>query len=257
MERPEIKCGSGREAITWKVRGDVKKHTEKENVEFNKQIVIRGFNFEKKNECAADGKNPRINFLNLLIKLWPGDWKENLKKLNESVDDANSNRATRAQKIHRASQKEFWVFFGILLIARIEGVQGGELWRNKGRTEGYRQLPNLDRDFMKQYRFKHIKKYVSFMWADDFSKTNGDPWWQVIGLTEKFNKSRRDHVYSANEKVGDETMSAHKPRTTRESYLIYYFLRESRSRLVRSCNQLHVLKQRLCWAWKSNGERMM
>ena len=99
MERPDIKSGSGREAITWKVRGDVKKHTDKEIVEFNKQIGIRGFDFEKKNECT-DGKNPRINCLDLLIKLWSGDWKENLKKLNESVDDANSNRAARAQKIH-------------------------------------------------------------------------------------------------------------------------------------------------------------
>ena len=104
MERPEIKSGSGREAITWKVRGDVKKHTVKKNVEFNKQIGIRGFDFEKKNECA-DGKNPRINFLDLLIKLWPGDWKDNLKKLNESIDDANSNRAPRARKIHHTSQK--------------------------------------------------------------------------------------------------------------------------------------------------------
>ena len=218
MERPEITSGSGREAITWKVRGDVKKDTVKENVEFHKQIGIRGFDFEKKNECA-DGKNSRINFLDLLIKLWPGDWKENLKKLNESFDDANSNRPRRARKIHHATQNEFWVFFGILLIASIEGVQGGELWKNKGRTEGYRQLPNLDDDIMKQYRFKEIKKHVSFMWADDFSKTNGDPWWQVIGLTEKFNKSRRDHVHSANEKVGDETMSAHKPRTTAKGKL--------------------------------------
>jgi len=36
--------------------------------------------------------------------------------------------------------REFWAFLGIMLVAWIEGIPGGNLWKNNGRTEGYRNL---------------------------------------------------------------------------------------------------------------------
>ena len=62
------------------------------------------------------------------------------------------------------------------------------MWKNNGMTEGYRRLPNLADNVMLQYRFKQIMTHVPFMWADEEKRENGDPWWQVEGLMEAFNK---------------------------------------------------------------------
>ena len=59
--------------------------------------------------------------------------------------------------------KEFRIFFGIMLITRIEGIPGGDLWTDGGKTEGYKTLPNLDKDIMPGYRFKQMKQFIPYM----------------------------------------------------------------------------------------------
>ena len=156
-------CGSGTDRLQWTVRDDVKKSPQNRTREYHNLLGIKGFNFNKR-DIRANGKNSRINFLNLLKHLWPGDWKENLNKMNQYIERHNNNRTSQVQKkVHKVSQNEFWKFFGLLLVVRLEGVAGGDLWKNNGATEGYWNLPNIGRMHMTQTRFKEIKKFVSYM----------------------------------------------------------------------------------------------
>ena len=52
-------------------------------------IGVVGFNFNYRNEAIEDQKKKRINFLKLLIHLWPGDWRKHLSRLNEQVFKEN------------------------------------------------------------------------------------------------------------------------------------------------------------------------
>ena len=169
-------CGTGADKLQWTVRNDVKKSHDNTTQEYHDILGIKGFNFNKKN-VKANGKNDRINFLNLLKHLWPGDWKDNLAKMNQYIKKHNNNRKSQMhKKVHMVSQNEFWKFFGLMLVARLEGIPGGDLWKNNGLTEGYRNLPNIGRMHMTQFRFKEIKRFVSYMWADEGRKES-DPWW--------------------------------------------------------------------------------
>ena len=102
-----------------------------------------------------------------------------------------------------------------MLVARIEGIPGGDLWKDGGKTEGYKTIPNLERDVMQGCRFKQIKRFVSYMWADEVKKEEGDPWWQIVQLMYQFNKCRRNKVRTSNVRVADESMSALRPRTNK------------------------------------------
>ena len=118
------------------------------------------------------------------------------------------------RNIQEVTPHEFFKFFGILLIARIEGVPGGNLWKNDGRTEGYKKIPCLEKGVMKEYRFKQIKRLLPFAFEDEKKKEEGDPWWRIVKLIEDFNSNRKETVLQSNEKIGDECMSALRPRTT-------------------------------------------
>ena len=50
-----------------------------------RNIGVVGFNFNYRNESIEDQKKKRINFLKLLIHLWPGDWQKNLSNLNDEI----------------------------------------------------------------------------------------------------------------------------------------------------------------------------
>lgn len=99
-----------------------------------------------------------------------------------------------------------------MLVARIEGIPGGDLWKDEGRTEGYKIVPNIERDVMSGYQFKQIKKFVPYMWADEELKSKGESWWQIAQLCNEFNKCRREKVQSSNVRVAHESISALRPR---------------------------------------------
>jgi len=91
------------------------------------KLGIYGHDFNSKPICS-DGKNHRINMVELLKKLWPGDIEEQLRKLNQKMNDLPSHSSARSRKKSKTnpiSQHEFWKFIGILLLARYENVPGG------------------------------------------------------------------------------------------------------------------------------------
>jgi len=215
-KKVSVTVGKHGESAKWTVRDDVKRNITPD-VEFHKQIGVRGFDFKERPVCA-DGKNQRINFKSLLEHLWPGDWRRQLENMNSYIKKANATKKRSARTIRSVTPREFWAFLGIMLVARIEGIPGGNLWKNSGRTEGYRNVVNLDKGVMMEYRFRQIKTYVSFLWADESLKDT-DPWWQIIRVCEEFGLNRMSTILSSNIKIADETMAAMRPRTTKTANL--------------------------------------
>lgn len=106
-----------------------------EEVDFNSNIGIRGFDFNEKTEktgCKRDikagieeNKNSRINFAKLLLHLWPGSLKHQLRHLNKLIRFQNDHRKPHEKKVNQISKNEYLKFLGIMLLARVEGVKGG------------------------------------------------------------------------------------------------------------------------------------
>ena len=77
---------------------------------------------------------------------------------------------------------EFWVFFGLIISARIYGQQG-QLWDNKdGESEGIELPMNLVHHMMK-CGFKEIKIVVPYMWEGPELKKL-DPCWRQLSLVQ-------------------------------------------------------------------------
>ena len=124
----------------------------------------------------------------------------------------SNTRYGRVKKIHDISEREFWKFWGVILAARIEGKQGGQLWQ-KEEPEGYGCKVNLSR-YLKEFCFHEIKHFMPFLFADEAIKDT-DPWWQFKSEVDLYNKNRKETVSASLLKTFDESMSAFRPRTTR------------------------------------------
>ena len=123
-----------------------------------------------------------------------------------------NNRHRRVKKIHDISEHEFWKFWGVLLAARIEGKQGGQLWQ-KDEPKGYGCKVNLS-PYLKEFRFHEIKCFVPYLFATDDLKSS-DPWWQFKAGIDLYNENRKQNVSPSLLKTFDESVSAFWPRTTR------------------------------------------
>ena len=99
-----------------------------------------------------------------------------------------------------------------MLVASLEGKKGSELWQDEKETEGYRSQIDMSRH-MTLYRHKQIRRFFHYLFSNEEKKAT-DPWWQVSGGIEEFNRTRKKMVQPGNVMVIDESMSAFRPRTT-------------------------------------------
>ena len=82
------------------------------------------------------------------------------------------------------TEKEWWIFFGIMLSAHCYGDGGSSLWSKSDEGDGILSTPNMDK-YMKEWRFKEIKKLIPMIYADPGRK-DSDPWWQIINAVEEY-----------------------------------------------------------------------
>ena len=168
MRRNKVRVeeGEGREKLIWTVCADVREADVPKEKQFNVKCCIYGFNFDDK-PIISNGHNYRINFQKLLEKLFPGNTDSILEDLNALLRDRFNNKLLKSsKKVHPFSKHDFLTFLAIMLIAHVENMPAGNLWNNNGRSEGYRDVPNIGNKYMKQYRFKELKYMVSYLWAD-------------------------------------------------------------------------------------------
>lgn len=75
-------------------------------------------------------------------------------------------------------------------------------------------LPSAIYDqWMKHYRFKHFRSFVTSIWEDE-STMKTDPWWRFQPAVDEFNELRRDRFSFSVWSIADECMSAWRPRTS-------------------------------------------
>ena len=93
---------------------------------------IAGFDFSENNRTITIdnhcGRARRINILDLVIHLWPGDWTEQLERLNQHIqkkNDENEKTFRRSKKISFISEREWWYFWGIIAACRVTGNDSG------------------------------------------------------------------------------------------------------------------------------------
>ena len=113
--------------VIWDV---VNNHVVEEGVE-HEELGLRGFDFNLFNEeregCVGDDVK-ELPYLLMLMKLWPGDWEEQLERMNKILDDEDGRLGTqengRFWKLQRFSRNELWKNIGCLLLAPTFGLGG-------------------------------------------------------------------------------------------------------------------------------------
>ena len=178
----------------------------------DESIGLTHFNFRRHEVRDNKGRLSRVNTMQLLYTLcWPGNIKHQLLKLNGRIEKDNEGR--RKGKIQLISLREFTTFLGVLVVACLEGKKGSDLWLGSSDNgEGYRSQVDMSR-WMTKSRHSVIRKYFSYIFADEGIKER-DPWWMVSQGIAAFNHNRKTVVCPCDRLVLDESMSAYRPRTT-------------------------------------------
>ena len=123
------------------------------------------------------------------------------------------------RQIKSVIKNKWWVFFGILLITHCYGNAGSSLWSKSDEGDGILSVPNIDQ-YMKEWRFKDIQKFIPMMYVD-VGRNYDDLWWQIVITIEDFNMDRNYHITSSIWKVFDESMSAFRHQTSPTGNLLH------------------------------------
>ena len=194
----------------------------KEVIEYT-NIGLAGLDFERcfsEESIKSKNKDYDFPFLKLLQALWPGEWRQQLDRLNSYIEnDYNKNRVSK-RRMSSISEKEWWTFIGILIGASPLGKGGNRnLFDHYDRySYSYVDPINLGnqkngRGYMSLDRFIKIRSVFpkAFALVDN---QDSDPWFMVLDLINGFNQNRRMKFAGSATKTDDETMSALVPRTT-------------------------------------------
>ena len=73
-----------------------------------------------------------LPYLLMIMKLWPGDWEDQLDRMNKKVDEDNGRGGTQEnggfRNFWRFSRNELWNNIGYLLSATSFGLGGTRIW---------------------------------------------------------------------------------------------------------------------------------
>jgi hypothetical protein len=184
---------------------------------------VCGFNFEDAFKPPTGEDAYSYPYIKLLQKMWPGNWKQQLRQLNIKISTVNaSNGNKNIREIHAVSEYEWWVFIGILISAGPHDRGGIKLWAKQ--SYGFTVTSPINYgpaglNVMAYYRFNEIK--ANFPWSfQDKSKAEEeqesyDPWNMILLMIDGYNSNRRSWVAASVRKVLDESMSAWCPQTTK------------------------------------------
>lgn len=178
-----------------------------------------GFDFEKKFRSGrSESARP---WLDLLQRLWPGNWKDQLDQMNSIIKKRKQEGQSR--RMRSITPNEFWLFIGILISASPHNAGGERLWgqgeneadefQAKGVTKPIDYGPK-GLNLMSLQRFKEIKEIFPKGFEDKEAEKKGDKWYKIRLLTNGFNENRKKNIAASCKKILDESMSAWKPRTT-------------------------------------------
>ena len=130
------------------------------------------------------------------------------------INQAALREADGRWKWKAVSARELGIWFGLLLGSLQFAERGDALWDWKYETLSKPEF----RRWMALTRFKDIRKYVTATMAKNDARDD-DPWWPLRGGVERFNAKRRALLRTVPVCVLDESMSAWRPRTTKQGGL--------------------------------------
>jgi hypothetical protein len=188
--------------------------------EYQDGIGLVGFDFPELFKPETAGHAYNFPYLLLLQKMWPGDWRQQLRQLNLKIEATNAAERGKGKKINGVSEQEWWVFIGIIISAGPQGKGGNKLWEKPShhREAGRGMTHKIDYgpgglNIMAFYRFKEIK--AIFPWAFQDKSKDDDPWNMIMLMVDGYNASRHSWIAASARKTLDESMSAWCPQTSK------------------------------------------
>ena len=168
-------------------------------------------------------------FAELFLKLMYKDWPSKLEKMNRCIDKQNQLQAKK--HIKRFERWDFIVGHALLIGASCFCQSGSMLFGGSQKEsdelwDTVVQKAKFDR-YMKLYRFKEFRFFLPKMFEQPLEK-DYDPWWAFSSAISDFNEIRNSHITSSWVKSLDESMSAWRPRTSKNGGLpnISYIIRK-------------------------------
>ena len=196
----KLKVGSGNEEIEWKVVPGVFEDDMADTIKAEKEA------FEKSRLKFVDDFP---NKFDLLLKMWPGDFWDDLNNLNKYIEERNIERKKQLQRVYReVSKHEFITFHMLFILASQCAKLGTRLWNPSPNSSFVNKVDFSP--YMKEWRFKEIRSLIPFVMKDDSVKTTDD-WWMFSKRVKQFNY-RRTKIKRSSINVLDESMSAFVPR---------------------------------------------
>jgi hypothetical protein len=193
-------------------------------------IGVTDFRFGLFNPESTSKDNPNYDepYLQLLQKLWHGDWMQQLEQCNSRIrilNAANNEKRRPNKKIYNIPQlspHEWWVFHGILISGCVYGKGGKSMWQNADKQHDRTMMTSINfgrgekgLDIMLEYRFNQIKAVYPYSFNDREAQVNGDPWHMIMLGLDGLNKNRKKWIAASVMKILDESMSAWCPQSTK------------------------------------------
>lgn len=143
--------------------------------------------------------------------------------MNKEIKSRNEENS-KGRQMKEVSEREWWCFIGIIIAACPAGKGGSKLLGRANKKDAHRTFseptdlgPNGGMEIMPKYRFDDIVFVFPHAFFD-LGKPD-DPWHKIGLLVDGFNENRRRVFAPSHKIVFDESMSAWKPRTTKEGGL--------------------------------------
>ena len=206
LKGEEILCGSGDNKIVWKVVEGV--------YDDEMGLVIK----QEKQKYDDGGLSLMVgdmptSFISCFMKMWPVNFWEDLRRLNDAITVNNVERKKNFQKpIKRVNKYEYLRFLALLIAASQHSKQGTRLWKsgNDKKLEGFSKTVDFS-DYMKEWRFKQLQQLIPEVMFDP-SKKEEDDWWKFSTRVQNFNEVRHWKTKLSSVRVLDESMSFFIPR---------------------------------------------
>jgi hypothetical protein len=93
---------------------------------------------------SLDWEGKGLNLMDVLLRLWPSDWRDQLSQLNKMLlaDMRRTSRSNFRMAVKEITEEEFWIFIALLLAACPYGKGGGGwLWSKS--TQGIVSPPDF------------------------------------------------------------------------------------------------------------------
>ena len=157
--------------------------------------------------------------LQIVQQLWPGDEKEQLKRMNLLIDEQNEKDPSH--HIVRWERQHFWAFVAIIVLNGLEQRNPEHLWqRPKYNVINPTHYAPILKNYFKSYdQFKRCRQLFHRIFESEELQESGDDWWRVRKMVDLMNENRQRVYKSSMIKTLDESVAWYYPQTTKDGHL--------------------------------------